>query len=77
MPLDATLASAGTGPKLGLFVIELATGAIVQWLLVEGPYYELFDVIALTGVRRPMALGLLTEDIQHAIWYDSKQLARR
>ena len=76
MPLDAKLAGAGTGPKLGLFVIELATGAIREWLLVEGPMYELFDVIALPGVRRPMALGLLTEDIQHAIWYDSKMLAR-
>ena len=76
MPLDDALAKAGTGPKLGLFMIELATGAIAEWLLVEGPMHELFDVIALPGVRRPMALGLVTEEIQHSIWFDSSALSR-
>ena len=76
LPLDDRLAQANTGPKLGLFVIELATGAIVEWLLVEGPYHELFDVIALPGVRRPMALGLVTDEIEHSIWFDSGSLRR-
>lgn len=74
LPLDDALAGAGTGPKLGVFIMDLATGAIVEWLLVEGPMYELFDVIALPGVRRPMALGLVTDEIQHAIWFDSSRL---
>ena len=74
MPLDDALAAAETGPKLGLFVIDLGTGAIVEWLLVEGPMYELFDVIALPDVRRPMALGLVTDEIEHSIWFDSHGL---
>lgn len=76
MPLDDALAQAGTGPKLGLFVIDLRTGAIAEWLLVEGPMHELFDVIALPGVRRPKALGLVTEEIEHSLWFDSNTLRR-
>lgn len=76
LPLDDALATAGTGPKLGLFIISLATGAITDWLFVDGPMHELFDVIALPGVRRPMALGLVTNDIEQSIWFDSAALAR-
>jgi uncharacterized protein (TIGR03032 family) len=71
LPLDNLLATAGSGPKLGLFIIDLRTGEIAEWLLVEGPFYELFDVIVLPGVRRPMALGLLNDEIEQRIWYDS------
>ncbi|HXO10142.1 MAG TPA: DUF4915 domain-containing protein, partial [Solirubrobacteraceae bacterium] len=76
LPLDDALAAAGTEPKLGIFIISLDTGAIVQWLLLEGPMYELFDVIVLPGVRRPSALGLLTNEIEHMIWFDSSGLRR-
>jgi uncharacterized protein (TIGR03032 family) len=74
LPLDAALARAGTEPKLGIFIVSLATGAIEQWLLVEGPMYELFDVIVLPGVRRPAAIGLVTDEIEHRVWYDSSRL---
>lgn len=76
LPLDDALAAAGTEPKLGLFIVDLTTGAVVEWLLVEGPMHELFDVIALPGVRRPMALGLLTNEIEQSIWFDSLELGR-
>ena len=76
LPLDETLAAAGTGPKLGVFVVDLRTGGIAEWLLLEGPIHELFDVIALPGVRRPMALGLVTDEIEHQIWFDSAALHR-
>lgn len=36
MPLDAALAGAGTGPKLGLFIIDLATGAAFVMLACSG-----------------------------------------
>jgi uncharacterized protein (TIGR03032 family) len=74
LPLDDALARAGTEPKLGIFIVSLATGAIEQWLLVEGPMYELFDVIVLPGVRRPAAIGLVTDEIEHRVWYDSSGL---
>jgi uncharacterized protein (TIGR03032 family) len=70
LPLDERLASAGTGPKLGVFIVSLQTGTIVEWLLVDGPINELFDVIVLPGVRRPAALGLLTDEIERLVWYE-------
>jgi uncharacterized protein (TIGR03032 family) len=76
LPLDEALAGAGTGPKLGIFIVSLTTGAIVEWLLLDGPMYELFDVIVLPGVRRPAALGLLTDEIEHRVWYESAALGR-
>jgi uncharacterized protein (TIGR03032 family) len=74
LPLDDKLARAGTEAKLGIFIVSLATGAITEWLLVEGPMYELFDVIVLPGVRRPMALGLVSDEIEHMVWYESSAL---
>jgi uncharacterized protein (TIGR03032 family) len=76
LPLDESLANAGTGPKLGVFVVDLRSGGIAEWLVLEGPIYELFDVIALPGVRQPMALGLISDEIQHQIWFDSGALNR-
>jgi uncharacterized protein (TIGR03032 family) len=74
LPLDDALARAGTGPKLGIFVVSLTSGRIVEWLLVEGPLHELFDVIVLDGVRRPAALGLVTDEIERMVWFDSSLL---
>jgi uncharacterized protein (TIGR03032 family) len=77
LPLDDALAKAGAEPKLGVFIVSLATGAISEWLLVEGPMYELFDVVVLEGVRRPAALGLITDEIEHLLWYDDSGLQRQ
>jgi uncharacterized protein (TIGR03032 family) len=76
LPLDDALAKAGSEPKLGIFIVSLASGAIVEWLLVDGPLHELFDVIVLPGVRRPAALGLVTSEIEHMVWYESSALER-
>jgi uncharacterized protein (TIGR03032 family) len=74
LPLDAALAEAGAEPRLGVFVVDLRTGGIVEWLLVDGPMHELFDVVTLPGVRRPMALGLVNDEIENQIWFDSSSL---
>lgn len=75
LPLDDALARAGTGPKLGIFIVSLTSGRIVEWLLVEGPVHELFDVVVLGGVKRPAALGLVTDEIERLVWFDSSVLA--
>lgn len=74
--LDDTLIEKGLKPRLGLFVVELATGNVVEWLFVEGPMREVFDVAVLPGVRRPMALGLVAEDIRTAVFFDSSSVER-
>jgi uncharacterized protein (TIGR03032 family) len=68
LELDDALERHGEEPRLGLFVIDVRTGAIAEWMLIEGAIRELFDVIALPGVKRPMALGLVSAEIEERIW---------
>ena len=49
--------------QCGLQVIDLRTGGIVHWLRLEGMVNELYDVVVLPQVVRPMALGLKTDEI--------------
>jgi hypothetical protein len=70
LALDDELAKRNTKPRLGLFIIDLVSGRIVHWLFIETDLRELYDVVALPGVRQPMAIGLLNDEIQRTIWYD-------
>ena len=47
----------------GLRVVDLATGALRHSLDLPDPIDELFDVVALPGVRQPLALNLQGEEI--------------
>jgi hypothetical protein len=51
-------------------LIDLRSGELVHWLLVEGPVRELFDVCALPGVRRPAAIGLVGGEVRSDLWFD-------
>ncbi len=70
LALDDALEARHMQPHLGLFVVDLTTGELVHWLLVEGSVRELFDVCALPGVRRPAALGLLGGEVRSDLWFD-------
>jgi uncharacterized protein (TIGR03032 family) len=64
LALDDRLAAEGVpGGRCGLRVVDLATGALLHSLDLPKPIDELFDVVALPGVRQPLALGLQDEDI--------------
>ena len=64
LPLEQQLNAIGLpGGCCGLRVIDLASGTVVHSLDLPEPIDELFDVVALPGVRQPRALGLLGEDI--------------
>ncbi|HEX4519248.1 MAG TPA: TIGR03032 family protein [Gaiellaceae bacterium] len=71
LALDGKLEQAGESPQLGLFVISLLTGEIVEWLLIDGPVRELFEVVALPGVRRPKAIGIMSDEIASLSRFDS------
>ena len=68
LALDEALERNGVDPHLGLFVVDTRTGKITEWLLIEGAVRELFDVLALPGVRRPKAVGLFADEIRQHIW---------
>jgi uncharacterized protein (TIGR03032 family) len=67
LALEDNLRRRNADTRCGLFVIDLASGDAVHWLRIEGVVRELYDVIVLPGVRRPMALGFKTEEIQRTI----------
>nr|WP_238537837.1 TIGR03032 family protein [Zavarzinella formosa] len=67
LPLDDELAKRGAEPRGGLQVIDLRTGDVAHWVRLEGMVTELYDVIALPGVVRPMALGFKTDEIQRLL----------
>ena len=67
LPLDEELVRRDAEPRCGLMVVDLRSGDAVHWLRIEGVVEELYDVAVLPGVRRPMALGLKTDEIRRMI----------
>jgi uncharacterized protein (TIGR03032 family) len=67
LELDDQLAQRRAEPRCGLHVIDLRSGDVVHWLRIEGVVQELYDVVALPGVRRPSALGLRTDEIRRTL----------
>lgn len=67
LELGEQLAARGAEPRCGLMIVDLRTGDAVHWLRLDGIVEELYDVAALPGVRRPMALGLQSDEIQRTI----------
>jgi uncharacterized protein (TIGR03032 family) len=67
LALDQALASRGAEARCGLLVIDLRTGDAVHWLRLEGVVEELYDVAVLPGAQRPMALGLVSDEIRRVI----------
>jgi uncharacterized protein (TIGR03032 family) len=67
LALHDNLAARETEPWCGILVNDLRTGDIVHWLRLEGVVTELYDVVALPAVIRPMALGFRTDEIRRTI----------
>ena len=65
--LDEQLQAKQAQARCGLLVIDLRSGDIVHSLRIEGVVEELYDVQVLPGVRRPMAIGLKTDEIRRVI----------
>jgi uncharacterized protein (TIGR03032 family) len=71
LPLEANLQARQAEPRCGVLVIDLRTGDVVHWLRIEGVVDELYDVVTLPGVRRPMALGFKTDEIRRVLSVES------
>jgi uncharacterized protein (TIGR03032 family) len=65
--LEDNLKKRKAEPRCGLQVVDLKSGDVVHWLRIEGVVRELYDVVVLPGVRRPMALGFKTDEIRRVI----------
>ncbi len=67
LELDDELARHGATAECGLRIIDVRTGEVAQWIRIEGMVSELYDVVVLPGVVRPMAFGFRTEEIEQTI----------
>ena len=50
-----------------MLVIDLDTGDIVHSIRLGGIVEELYDVVVLRGIKRPMALGFKSDEIRRVI----------
>jgi uncharacterized protein (TIGR03032 family) len=73
LPLDDELVRHDAEPRCGLMVIDLRTGDAVHWLRIDDVVEELYDVAVLPAMRRPMALGLKTDEIRRMITVDAPE----
>ena len=53
--------------RCALLVVDLERGDVVHWLRFDGAIQELYDVAVLPGARRPMAIGLRSDEIRRVI----------
>jgi uncharacterized protein (TIGR03032 family) len=67
LALDEEFKAKGIAPRCGLCVIDLRNGDIIEWVRVEGMVRELYDVVVLPGVVRPMAFGFKSDEIQRIL----------
>ena len=67
LDLDENLKAKGVEARCGLCVIDLRSGDVVHWLRLEGVVQELYDVVVLPGVRRPQAVGLVSDEIRRVL----------
>ncbi|MGB0853102.1 MAG: TIGR03032 family protein [Pikeienuella sp.] len=67
LALNERLAEQGVSASCHLAIVNLKSGDVEHRLTIEGVVEELYDVAALPGVIRPMALGFRTDEIRFAI----------
>ena len=70
LPLDEKLKQSDSEARCALQVIDLKTGDVVHWLRIEGIIEELYDVVVLPGVQRPMAIGFVSDEIRRILTVD-------
>ena len=67
LPLQDALHSHDVDARTGLLVIDTRTGAVVEWVRIEGVIDELFDVVFLQGIRNPKIIGIKGKEINRLI----------
>jgi uncharacterized protein (TIGR03032 family) len=72
LPLTAALSQRGADAQCGFYVIDLDTGHVVQSVRLEGLVAELYDVVVLPEVVRPMAIGFKTTEIERMVQMDAE-----
>lgn len=67
LALDDRLKEKDADAWCGVQVISLKDGSVANWLRLDGPITELFDVCVLPGVKNPITLGPQSAEIRSFI----------
>lgn len=67
LALDDALVEKNAEAQCALYIIDLRSGDIVHWMRMEGVVQELYDVVFMPDVVRPMALGFKSDEIRRTI----------
>jgi hypothetical protein len=68
--LQRELDSRGIAASCGILIVDLAQGKVVESILFEGKIAEMFDVVALPGIRNPMSIGPATVEMIGAVSFN-------
>lgn len=67
LALDQKLKEKDADAWCGVQIISLKDGSVANWLRLDGPISELFDVCVLPGVKNPITLGPQSAEIRSFI----------
>lgn len=67
LALDDRLSAKDAAARCGVVVVDIATGASIEWLRFEHTIEELYDVAVLPGVRAAEAIGFKSNEIETEI----------
>lgn len=67
LPLQDELDRRKAKPKCGVFIVNLDSGDIEEWVELDEPLHELYDVAVLPGVVRPKMLGFKNDAIRYTV----------
>ena len=71
LPLDNIMSKEHKArPRCGVLVIDLEAGKIAHSLILTGVIEELYDVVAIEGLRNIMAIGFKADDIKRVLSID-------
>jgi uncharacterized protein (TIGR03032 family) len=70
LALDDWLAAKSAAPRCGLMVIDLASGAAIEWMRFDHTITELYDVAVLPQSRQAEAVGFVADDIEREVSVD-------
>ena len=73
LALDQKLKDADSEPWCGIQIIDLSTGACVDWFRIDGTIGEVFDVEVIPGAVTPMAVSPTSDELASLITYEGMQ----
>lgn len=67
LALDDQLLARKMEPRCGIYIVDLASGAVVETLTLEGVVSELYDVAVIADKRQPSCLGPFSPELKRTI----------